>query len=137
MKTSSPSTVATKESEHAPFNLEAITPTVSCQSGWLAGTSHFGKGIMLYLVRMDVHLPHDMPAAQADEIKAREKAYSQELQRQGKWRQLHRVVGLYANYSVFDVESLDDLHAILSGLPLFPFMTMKVTALAHHPSSIC
>ena len=92
---------------------------------------------MLYLVRMDVHLPHDMPAAQADEIKAREKAYSQELQRQGKWRQLHRVVGEYANHSVFDVESHDELHAILSGLPLFPYMTMKVTALAHHPSSIC
>ncbi len=36
---------------------------------------------MLYLVRMNVHFPHDMPAAQADEIKAREKAYSQELQR--------------------------------------------------------
>jgi muconolactone D-isomerase len=91
---------------------------------------------MLYLVRMDVHLPHDMPAAQADEIKAREKAYSQELQRQGKWQQLHRVVGEYANYSVFDVESHDELHGILSGLPLFPYMTMQVTALARHPSSI-
>lgn len=91
---------------------------------------------MLYLVRMDVRLPHDMPAAQADEIKAREKAYSQELQRQGKWQQLHRVVGEYANYSVFDVDSHDELHTILSGLPLFPYMTMTVTALARHPSSI-
>jgi muconolactone D-isomerase len=50
-----------------------------------------------------------MQAAQADEIKAREKAYSQELQRQGKWQQLHRVVGEYANYSIFDVESNDEL----------------------------
>ncbi|SAL83897.1 muconolactone delta-isomerase [Caballeronia arvi] len=91
---------------------------------------------MLYLVRMDVHLPHDMPAEKADAIKAREKEYSQELQRQGKWQQLHRVVGEYANYSVFDVESHDELHTLLSGLPLFPYMTMKVTALAHHPSSI-
>lgn len=91
---------------------------------------------MLYLVRMDVRLPHDMPAAQADEIKAREKAYSQDLQRQGKWQQLHRVVGEYANYSIFDVDSNDDLHTILSGLPLFPYMTMQVTALARHPSSI-
>ena len=91
---------------------------------------------MLYLVRMDVHLPHDMPAEKADTIKAREKEYSQELQRQGKWQQLHRVVGEYANYSVFDVESHDELHTLLSGLPLFPYMTMKVTALAHHPSSI-
>ncbi|MGA7817106.1 muconolactone Delta-isomerase [Caballeronia sp.] len=91
---------------------------------------------MLYLVRMDVHLPHDMPAAQADQIKAREKAYSQELQHQGKWQQLHRVVGEYANYSVFDVESHDELHTILSGLPLFPYLTMEVTALARHLSSI-
>ncbi len=70
---------------------------------------------MLYLVRMDVHLPHDMLGAQAEEIKAREKAYSQDLQRQGKWQQLHRVVGEYANYSVFDVESHDELHTLLVG----------------------
>jgi muconolactone D-isomerase len=91
---------------------------------------------MLYLVRMDVHLPHDMPTAQADEIKAREKAYSQELQRAGKWQQLHRIVGEYANYSVFDVDSHDELHTVLSALPLFPYMTMQVTPLARHPSSI-
>jgi muconolactone delta-isomerase len=36
----------------------------------------------------------------------------------------------YANYSVFDVDSHDELHTILSGLPLFPYMTMKVEALA-------
>jgi muconolactone D-isomerase len=91
---------------------------------------------MLYLVRMDVHLPHDMPQERAEEIKAREKAYSQQLQREGRWQQLHRVVGEYANYSVFDVESHDELHAILSALPLFPYMTMQVTPLARHPSSI-
>lgn len=91
---------------------------------------------MLYLVRMDVNLPHDMPSAQADEIKAREKAYAQELQRQGKWQQLYRVVGEYANYSIFDVESNDELHTLLAGLPLFPYMKLAVTPLAKHPSSI-
>jgi len=85
---------------------------------------------------MDVRLPYDMPVAQAEEIKANEKAYSQELQRSGKWQQLHRIVGEYANYSVFDVESHDELHTILSALPLFPYMTMQVTPLARHPSSI-
>ncbi|TWG88835.1 muconolactone delta-isomerase [Cupriavidus gilardii J11] len=91
---------------------------------------------MLYLVRMDVNLPHDMPATQADDIKAREKAYAQDLQRQGKWVHLYRVVGEYANYSVFDVESNDELHTLLSGLPLFPYMKIHVTPLARHPSSI-
>jgi muconolactone D-isomerase len=85
---------------------------------------------------MDVNIPHDMPAAQADDIKAREKAYAQELQRSGKWQQLYRVVGEYANYSVFDVDSHDELHTLLSGLPLFPYMKLQVTPLAKHPSSI-
>jgi muconolactone D-isomerase len=91
---------------------------------------------MLYLVRMDVHLPPDMPAATAEEIKAREKAYSQELQKSGKWLHLWRVVGEYANYSVLDVKSNDELHDLLSGLPLFPYMRIKVVPLAQHPSSI-
>lgn len=91
---------------------------------------------MLYLVRMDVNLPHDLPAAQADDIKAREKAYAQQLQHEGKWQQLYRVVGEYANYSIFDVASHDELHTLLSGLPLFPYMRIEVTPLARHPSSI-
>ena len=91
---------------------------------------------MLYLVRMDVHIPHELPPAQADEIKAREKAYAQALQQDGRWRHLWRVVGEYANYSIFDVSSNDELHQLLQGLPLFPFMKIDVTPLAAHPSAI-
>ncbi len=91
---------------------------------------------MLFLVRMDVHIPHDLPADQANDIKAREKAYSQELQRDGRWQSIWRVVGEYANYSVFDVASNDELHQLLQGLPLFPFMKISVTPLARHPSAI-
>lgn len=91
---------------------------------------------MLYLVHMEVNLPVDMPAAVAADIKAREKAYAQELQRDGRWRELWRVVGEYANYSVFDVAGNDELHDLLSGLPLFPYMSIQVTPLASHPSRI-
>ncbi|MCS4294160.1 muconolactone D-isomerase [Comamonas sp. BIGb0152] len=91
---------------------------------------------MLYLVRMDVNIPHDLPAEQAQEIKAREKAYSQDLQRDGRWQHIWRVAGEYANYSVFDVASNDELHSLLQGLPLFPYMKIAVTPLAQHPSAI-
>lgn len=91
---------------------------------------------MLFMAEMEVRLPADMPAAQADEIKAREKAYSQELQRDGRWRHIWRVAGRYANVSIFDVGSVDELHDLLSGLPLFPYMDIRVTALAQHPSAI-
>lgn len=91
---------------------------------------------MLFLVHMEVALPPDMPVAQADEIKARERAYAQELQRDGRWVHLWRIVGRYANASVFDVASGDELHELLSSLPLFPYMDITVTALARHPSAI-
>jgi len=91
---------------------------------------------MLFLVRMDVNLPADMPSEEAAGIKAVEKAYSQDLQKQGKWRHIWRVVGEYSNYSVFDAESNDELHTMLSGLPLFPYMDISVTPLAKHPSDI-
>lgn len=91
---------------------------------------------MLYHVQMNVQPPHDIDPEQFERLKAEEKALSQELQRQGKWPHLWRVVGRYANISIFDVESHDELHALLSTLPLFPFMEIVVTPLARHPSSI-
>jgi len=91
---------------------------------------------MLFMAEMTVRIPSTLPPEVADEIKRKEKEYSQQLQRDGKWRHLWRVVGEYANVSIFDVSGNDELHAILSGLPLFPYMEIKVTPLANHPSSI-
>lgn len=90
---------------------------------------------MLIMVEMDVRIPPDFDKNEADRLKAAEKARFQELQRSGKWRHIWRVVGRYANVSVFDVESNTELHDLLTGLPLFPFMEMKVTPLCRHPSS--
>ena len=91
---------------------------------------------MLYHVRMDVHMPPDLdPAARAD-IVAREKDYCQKLQRAGKWPHIWRIVGEYSNFSIFEVDSNDELHDLLSGLPLFPHMDIQVTPVARHPSDI-
>ncbi|SDV46347.1 muconolactone Delta-isomerase [Chitinasiproducens palmae] len=91
---------------------------------------------MLYLVHMIVRIPDTVAAERADALKADEKAMAQRLQREGKWRHLWRVAGEYANYSVFDVAGNDELHQLLSALPLFPFMQISVTPLAQHPSAI-
>lgn len=91
---------------------------------------------MLFHVRMDVSLPQDLDPATRAEILGREKAYAQELQSAGTWVHLWRIVGEYANVSIFDVDSNDALHEILSGLPLFPYMKITVTPLARHPSAI-
>lgn len=91
---------------------------------------------MLFHVRMDVHLPPDMDADKTNEIKKREKAFSQQLQKNEKWRHIWRIAGLYSNISIFDVRDADELHELLMQLPLFPYMDISVTALCRHPSSI-
>jgi muconolactone D-isomerase len=91
---------------------------------------------MLFMAEMEVRLPHDMPAEHAEQLKARERKYSQALQRDGRWPHLWRVAGRYANVSVLDVSSVDDLHELLSGLPLFPYLDIRVTPLAQHPNKV-
>ncbi|MDZ4091408.1 MAG: muconolactone Delta-isomerase [Arthrobacter sp.] len=91
---------------------------------------------MYFAVRMDVSIPFDMDPQARTELLAREKAYSQELQRTGEWKNIWRCVGEYANLSIFDVASNERLHEILWGLPLFPHMRMDITPLAGHPSDL-
>ena len=89
---------------------------------------------MLFAVRMDVDLPLDLSGR--EELLAREKAYSQELQRDGTWVHIWRVVGAYSNLSIFDVADNEELHRLLWNLPLFPYMALTVTPLTAHPSAI-
>lgn len=91
---------------------------------------------MLFHVRMDAVIPHDLDATIRADLVAREKAYAQQLQRDGKLTELWRIVGEHANYSIFDVDSTDELHELLWGLPLFSYLTVKVTPLTRHRSKI-
>ena len=91
---------------------------------------------MIFHVRMDVNIPLDIDEEKINAIKVKEKAYSQDLQEQGKWRHLWRISGQYSNISVFDVESNEELHNLLQGLPLFPYMDIEIMPLNRHPSSI-
>src|SRR5580658_5212405 len=93
-------------------------------------------GRMLFHVEMHVRIPPTLDPALAERLKQEERAIAQELQRSGVWRHLWRLVGCYANVSIFDVESPTQLHDILSALPLFPYMDITVRALCRHPSCI-
>ncbi|MFZ0386084.1 MAG: muconolactone Delta-isomerase [Solirubrobacteraceae bacterium] len=91
---------------------------------------------MLFLAEMEVRLPPDMDPQRAQQLRDAEREYSQEAQRDGRWPHLWRVAGRYANVSVLDVASTDELHELLSGLPLFAYLDIRVTALAHHPNAV-
>lgn len=91
---------------------------------------------MLFQVFMQINIPHDADQENIRERSTAEIKIAKQLQHQGKWRHIWRVAGKWANISVFDVESIDELHEILSTLPLFPFMEVEVTPLSRHPASI-
>ena len=91
---------------------------------------------MLFKVEMDVVVPKDIDPNVFEVTKEKEKKYAEELQKSGKWRHLWRIVGQYKNISIFDVDSSEELHNILMGLPLYPYMDVRVEALCRHPSSI-
>jgi muconolactone D-isomerase len=91
---------------------------------------------MLFKVEMTVNPPKHISPEQFDSIKLVEKEYSEELQRQGIWCHIWRVVGQYANVSIFDVTDNTHLHEILMKLPLYPYMDVVVTPICAHPSSI-
>ncbi|MFC6051664.1 muconolactone delta-isomerase [Acinetobacter sp. Ac_877] len=91
---------------------------------------------MLYMVQMTVKKPHDIDPNVWADIIVKEREYGQTYMKNGKFVHIWRTVGKFANVSIFDVESNDELHQILSGFPLFPYMDMEVTALAEHPSAL-
>jgi muconolactone D-isomerase len=91
---------------------------------------------MLFQVQIVVRIPHGADMAAIKALSAEEIELAKGLQRSGKWLHIWRVAGKWANISIFNVDDTDELHAILSSLPLFPYMEVEVTALCRHPASI-
>lgn len=91
---------------------------------------------MLYVVEMDVNIPTTWSEEKIQDYIIREKETSQRWQKSGKWVYLWRVAGKYSNISVIEAESPDELHEIISSLPLFPYMTIKITSVCKHPNAI-
>jgi muconolactone D-isomerase len=84
---------------------------------------------MLFLVNMTVQIPHNVEAEKITRLTTLEHERASELERQGKWLHAWRVVGKWANVSIFEVDSPTELHEILNSLPLYPFMEIAVSAL--------
>lgn len=91
---------------------------------------------MLFMTRMQVEFPPHLSPEQVADLQAREKEYSGNLQRQNTILGIWRIVGQYANHALFDVPDNDTLHEVLSGFPMYPYMSITVTPLAKHPNSI-
>jgi muconolactone D-isomerase len=85
---------------------------------------------------MDVALPPDLDPDKRDALLASERSYSRRWQDLGHWKHLWRCVGAHANLSIFEVDDTHQLHSILWGLPMFPYLSITITPLTAHPSDV-
>lgn len=67
-------------------------------------------------------------------VRQLEAARASELARAGRLRRIWRIPGERASWSIWDAGTADELHDVLSSLPLFPHMTVRVHPLAGHPN---
>ena len=88
---------------------------------------------MLFLLRIDVSIPADMPQAEKDKLRERENARAAELIAEGTMQGIWRIVGRIANNSLWKADTLEILHDKVSSLPMFPYLKIDVTPLINHP----
>jgi muconolactone D-isomerase len=88
---------------------------------------------MLFMLRIDVSIPPEMPQADKDKLRERENARAIELVNEGTMVRIWRIVGRVANFSLWEAPTLEALHERVSSLPMFPYMKVDVTPLINHP----
>ena len=90
---------------------------------------------MLFMLRIDVTVPPEMPQADKDKLRERENARAMELINEGTMLRIWRIVGRVANFSMWEAPTLEALHEKVSSLPMFPYMKIDVTPLINHPAT--
>jgi muconolactone D-isomerase len=88
---------------------------------------------MEFLVRIDVSLPGSMTAEERADLAAAELAHGLELCRRGTIQRIWRLPGGLRNVGIWEAPNATELHEAISGLPMFPWLRVEVTALARHP----
>jgi len=74
-----------------------------------------------------------MPPDERERLVALEAGRGRELIAMGKLRRIWRVPGRSANVALYEAIDATDLHALVTSLPLWPWMDVTVEALATHP----
>ena len=85
-----------------------------------------------FLVHIQIALPPDMEVGANRDLLERERKRGLELRDSGTIVRIWRVPGQFANVGIWKASDATELHAALSSLPLFPWMSAQVTPLATH-----
>lgn len=71
---------------------------------------------------------------EASKLLKQEAQRARQLAQNGIMRRLWRVPGRRANWGIWNADTIDELHNAIASLPLYPYLTVTVHPLAHHPN---
>jgi muconolactone D-isomerase len=86
-----------------------------------------------FLVEIRVDWPPDGDAVTRDRLIAAERQRAHELTDLGRIKRLWRRPGAWANVGIWEAIDADELHEALVSLPFYPWLSIQVAPLAHHP----
>ena len=86
-----------------------------------------------FLVNIKFVWPDSITDEKRKELREKEVAMAGELAKKGHLVRMWRVVGRRENWGLWRAKDATEMHAILSALPIWPYMEIQVMALAQHP----
>jgi muconolactone D-isomerase len=90
---------------------------------------------MLFMAKIVLRLPGDWTKEKLEEMNLSERARSMAFVREGKLKRIYRIVGMRANFSIWEAESLEQLHETLTSLPLHPYMSIEIYPIITHTTT--
>jgi muconolactone D-isomerase len=88
--------------------------------------------IMEFLVSIIPHLPPEMPKEEVTALLQSETDAAIELMQRGILQRIDRVVGRGGNYSIWNVDSLEQLDEVLTTLPMARYLSYEVIPVTKH-----
>ena len=89
---------------------------------------------MEFLVHIEIRWPPDGDPSERERLVAAEATRARELAGEGIIRRLWRIPGRWANWGLWVAPDATALHAAISSLPFYPWLSVEVHPLAAHPN---
>lgn len=88
---------------------------------------------MEFLINISITWPADLPAETVQRVSDEERLMAAQLAASGNLVRMWRIPGRRENWGLWRAADPTEIHQIISALPVWPYMEVKIISLADHP----